>query len=164
MNFRHVVTAGLVALAISAPVHADVGPYFGVKGGFMDIDAGGHDKALAAGGVFGYRFFDDARGSGALETEAVLTVKDGDIDGGGDWEAMTIALYFAYRSIGEVYFKGKAGFVDQDIDGTNAVGDDTTFSFGIGGGWQVDRKSALEVEYTAYDDLSFFSVGFITRF
>lgn len=164
MNFRHAVAAMFVTLALSAPVHADTGPYFGAKGGLMDADASGHDKALAAGGVFGYRFFDDTRGSGALEAEGVLTLKDGDIDGGGDWEAMTVALYFAYRSIGEVYFKGKAGFVDQDVDGTNQVDDETTFSFGLGGGWQIDRKSALELEYTAYDDLSFVSLGFITRF
>ncbi|HKQ31394.1 MAG TPA: outer membrane beta-barrel protein [Burkholderiales bacterium] len=164
MNIRHLFAIGLVAAATCMPAHAEVGPYFGAKGGFMDIDAGGHDKALAGGGVIGYRFFDDQRGSGALEAEATLTVKDGDIDGGGDWEATTIGFYFAYRSIGELYFKGKAGFVDQDIDGTGGASDDTTFSFGFGGGWQIDRKSALEVEYTSYDDLAFISVGFITRF
>jgi len=164
MNLRYVSAAALLALAASMPVHAEPGPYFGAKGGFMDADAGGHDKALAAGGIIGYRFFDDNRGSGSLEVDLSTTLKDGDIDGGGDWDAMVLGAYFAYRSVGEVYFKGKVGFADQDVDGTGSVEDDTNVSFGIGGGWQINRKAALEVEYTVYDDLSFFSVGFITRF
>ena len=71
MKFRHAIAAGIVALAVAVPASADVGPYFGVKGGLMDADASGHDKALAAGGMFGYRFFDDYRGSGALEAEGM---------------------------------------------------------------------------------------------
>ena len=164
MNLRHLSAAALVAITVTLPVHADPGPYFGFKGGFMDADADGHDRALAAGGVIGYRFFDDTRGSGSLEVDLSTTVQDGDIDGGGDWDAMVLGAYFAYRSVGEVYFKGKVGFADQDVDGSGAVKDDTAFSFGVGGGWQINRKAALEVEYTVYDDLSFFSVGYITRF
>jgi hypothetical protein len=164
MKIRHAVAAGLVAVAMSVPAQADVGPYFGVKGGFMDADAGGHDNALNGGGVFGYKFFDDERGSGALEAEGTLTLRDGDTDGGGDWDVSTIAVYFAYRTIGELYFKAKGGFADQNVGGTSAVADDTVFSFGLGGGWQVNRKSALEVEYTVFDDIDFISVGFITRF
>jgi hypothetical protein len=164
MNFRHATAVGLVALALAAPAQADVGPYIGAKAGLMDADASGHDEALNIGGVFGYRFFDDNRGSGSLEGELTLSGKDGDTPGGGDWDVTTVAAYFAYRTPGEFYFKGKAGFADQNVGGTSAIDDETGLSFGVGGGWQIDRKASLEVEYTVYDDLKFISVGFNTRF
>jgi len=164
MKMQHLALAGLVALSLAAPARAELGPYFGAKAGFMDADAGGHDNPFNAGGVFGYRFFEESHGSGSVEAEGTLTLKDGDRDQGGDWDISTVAVYFAYRTAGEVYLKGKAGFLQQNIGGTPNVPDDTGFSAGFGVGWQATRKASIEAEFTLLDDVDFISIGFYTRF
>ncbi|HYM48235.1 MAG TPA: outer membrane beta-barrel protein [Burkholderiaceae bacterium] len=161
---RHLSFVGLFALALAAPAQAENAPYFGFKAGFMDADAGGHDNPFNAGGVFGYRFFEDATGSGAVEGEGTITLKDGELQGGGDWDIATIGVYFAYRTAGEVYLKGKAGFAQQNIGGTGAVPDDTGLSFGFGVGWKPTRKAGVELEFTLFDDVDFLSIGFFTNF
>jgi hypothetical protein len=164
MKMHNLALAGLVALAMAAPAQAELGPYFGAKAGFVDADAGGHENPLNVGGVFGYRFFEEAHGSGAVEGEGMLTLKDGNIDGGGDWDFATVGVYFAYRTSSEVYLKGKAGFAQQNVGGTDNVHDDTGFSAGFGVGWQASRKAGVELEYTLFDDVDFLSIGFYSRF
>jgi hypothetical protein len=164
MKMRHLALLGLVALSLAAPAQADLGPYFGFKAGFMDADAGGHDNPLNIGGLFGYRFFEESHGSGSIEGEGTITVKDGDIDGGGDWDIATTAIYFAYRTGGEVYLKGKAGFAQQNVGGTRRVPDDTGFALGFGVGWQATRKAGVEIEFSIFDDVDFLSLGFYSRF
>ena len=161
---HHLAFVALAAVTLAAPVRADLGPYFGVKAGYMDADAPGHKEALNLGGLFGYRFFEEPHGSGAIEGEATITVVDGDKNAGGDWDINTTAIYFAYRTAGEVYLKGKAGFLQQNIGGTSDVPDDTGLSFGFGVGWQATHKAGIEAEYTVLDDVDFISIGFYSRF
>jgi hypothetical protein len=161
---HHLAFVALAAMTLAAPARAELGPYFGVKAGFMDADAGGHDNPLNAGGLFGYRFFEEPHGSGAIEGEATLSLKDGEKDAGGDWDIATTAIYFAYRTSGEVYLKGKAGFAQQNVGGSASVPDDTGLSFGFGVGWQATRKAGVEVEFTLFDDVDFLSIGFYSRF
>lgn len=164
MTLHNLALAGLVTLALATPAHAELGPYFGVKAGFMDADAHGLDDPFNAGGVFGYRFFEESHGSGAVEAEGTITLKDGDIQGGGDWDISTVAVYFAYRTAGDVYLKGKAGFLQQNVGGTAGVPDDTGLSFGFGVGWQATSKAGIEAEFTVLDDVDFISIGFYSRF
>ena len=70
MRVRHLAFVGLVALSAAAPTQAaDNLAYFGFKAGLMNADAGGHDDPLNVGAVFGYQFFEESHGSGALEGE-----------------------------------------------------------------------------------------------
>jgi hypothetical protein len=164
MKMHQLALAGLLTLAAAAPAHADLGPYFGAKAGFMDADAAGHDNPFNGGVLFGYRFFEESHGSGAVEAEGTLSMKDGELQGGGDWDISTVGVYFAYRTAGEAYLKGKLGFAQQNIGGTGAVSDDTAVSFGFGVGWQATRKAGVELEFTVLDDVDFTSIGFFTRF
>ncbi len=164
MKIHHLALASFVALAAVPAQATENTPYFGFKAGWMDADASGHDNALNIGGVFGYKFFQEPHGSGALEGEVTTTLKDGDMSGGGDWDVGTIAIYFAYRTAGEVFLKAKAGVADQNVGGTSALPDDTGLVFGFGVGWQATRKASLEFEYTIFDDINFVSIGYNTHF
>lgn len=141
------------------------------KVGFMDADIGGFDSATNIGVAVGYDLYRLTTGIVSVEGELTTTIVDGDIDGGGDWDVDTLAAYGVYRSLGEIYFKGKAGVHRQDIKRAGGTvgpipdAKDTTFAVGIGGGWRIDRASAFEVEYTAgSDDLDFISLGYVFRF
>ena len=165
MRIRQLVFAAFVALSVAAPVQAaDNLAYFGFKAGLMDADASGHANPLNVGALFGYQFFDEPHGSGAVEGEFTTTLTKGDKDGGGKWGVDTLAVYFAYRTAGDVYFKGKAGVANQHISGTDRVPDGSTFAFGVGVGWKASRKAGIELEGTAFDDLKFLSFGFYSFF
>lgn len=162
--------AGCLALSTTAMAQ-DAPFYLGVKIGSMDADFSGFDRGINLGVNVGYELLRDARGSLAIEGEYTTTASDGDISGGGEWDADTLAVYAAYRTSGDFYVKGKAGYLNQDIKGTGTgaaritSGDDSGFSYGLGVGWRTDRKSAFEIEYTAAsDELTFISLGYITRF
>jgi hypothetical protein len=145
--------------------------YLGVKVGSMDADFSGFDRAVNIGVNVGYELMRDSRGALAVEGEYTTTASDGEISGGGEWDVDTLAAYAVYRTTGDLYVKGKAGYLNQDIKGTGAgatritSSDDSGFAYGIGAGWRLDRKSSLEVEYTAAsDELNFISLGYVTRF
>lgn len=167
-----VASAFASCLAFSTAAMAQDAPfYLGVKIGSMDADFSGFDRAVNLGVNAGYELLRDTRGALAIEGEYTTTASDGDISGGGEWDADTLAIYAAYRTAGDLYVKGKAGYLNQDIKGTGAgaaritSGDDSGFSYGIGAGWRMDRKSSFEIEYTATsDELTFISLGYITRF
>jgi hypothetical protein len=172
-------SAALLLLGVSA-VNAQGTPenplYFTVKGGIVDPDFGGFDNAVNAGVGIGYDLYADRIGRWSVEGEFTTTISDGEVSGGGDWDADTLALFGVYRGPtfepGNFYFKGKIGVLDQDIKRAGGApgttipnADDTAAAFGVGAGWRTDRASALEVEYTIMsDELNFFSVGYVRYF
>lgn len=168
MKMRHFLATTFVALlSVSVSTHAAENQlYFGGKAGLMDADAAGHKDPLNIGAVIGFTFDENPNGSISLEGELTTTIKDGDLQGGGDWDIGTIGVYAAYRTAGDAYLKAKAGFVDQNASGTSTdkVPDDTGASFGFGVGFRTSRKAGLEFEYTILDDVDFMSLGFYTRF
>src|SRR5687768_7671536 len=141
--------------------------YFSGKVGIMDADISGFDNAMNIGVVAGYDLYvDQMMGTFSVEGEFTTTLSDGDITGGGDWDVDTLAVFGTYRSPGDLYFKGKLGYLDQDIKrvgGTTTTipnADSSDFAYGVGGGWRLDRASSLELEYTvASDELTFISIG-----
>ncbi len=165
MKNRQLALIAFVALSVAAPVHAvDNLAYFGFKAGLMDADASGHANPLNVGALFGYQFFDEPHGSGAVEGEFTTTLTKGDKDSGGKWGVDTLAVYFAYRTAGEVFLKLKAGVANQHITNTGGVPDGSTFAAGIGVGWKASRKAGIEFEGTAFDHLKFLSFGFYSYF
>lgn len=145
--------------------------YFTGKVGVMDADISGFDNAMNIGVTVGYDLYTDPMGGiVSAEGELTTTISDGDVTGGGDWDADTLAVFGTYRSAGDLYFKGKLGYLDQDIKqaGSTAAipnADGSGFAYGLGGGWRMDRASSLELEYTvASDELTFISVGYKRHF
>lgn len=145
--------------------------YVGAKVGSMDADFSGFDRAINVGIFVGYDLMRDNRGALSVEGDFTTTISDGDISGGGEWDADTLAAYAAYRTAGDVYLKVKAGYLNQDIKGTGAGAanishaDDSGFSYGAGAGWRLNHKSGFEIEYTvASDQLTFISLNYLTRF
>ncbi len=139
-------------------------PYIGGKLGLMMPDASGVDDAVNLGILVGMTLNEVQAGSIAVEGELTTTVIDGDT-GGGDWDVTTLAGYGVFRSNGPLYFKGKAGLVywdaNFDFGPFSGSDDDINISFGVGGGYKISDKTALELEYTILDsDLDFLSIGF----
>lgn len=175
MNKHLYVSVTALAMSFAASMAAAQQPsspfYIVPKIAAMDADFSGFDKAFNVGAGVGYDLQSNATGTLSVEGEFLTTLSDGDIGGGGEWDADTIAVYGAYRTAGNGYLKAKAGFLDQDIKveagvaRTPITGDESGFSFGIGAGWRMNGNAGLELEYTAgSDDLNIISLGYITRF
>lgn len=168
MKTGKILLAAVGALAL-APQAVAAGPfYLGAKGGFVEVDAGGYDAALNAGVVGGYTFWENRNGSFSVEGELTLSLVDGDLAGGGEWDITTLGAFAVYRTPQEIYFKGKAGLVRGDIDvtvgGASVSGSDTELAAGIGLGFKLGKTGNLEVEYTLTEvknaDVDFLSVSF----
>jgi hypothetical protein len=154
-------------IGFSGPALAAGSPfYLGLKAGRMMVDVSEFEDANSVGLVAGYKFFDGASGSLAVEGEytnsssADITV----LGVTGKWDIDTLAVYLAYRSGGDLYLKGKIGYLDEEISasiaGFGISGSDSGLSVGIGGGWKIGANSALELEYTMIEeDVNFLSLG-----
>lgn len=156
---------------IATTVAAQQGPiYVMPKVAWMNPDIGGFDDALNLGVALGYDFSTTTNGVWSVEGEFTTTVSDGNVVGGGDWDVDTLAGYGTYRSSGDLYWKGKAGFQRFDIKraggtaGPIPTSKDTEFAVGIGGGFRMDRGAGLEIEYAHSSELAYLSAGYYWRF
>ena len=95
--------------------------------------------------VLGYQFSRPVgdRGSSSIELELGFSgSEDLGIDseiGNGEYDVQAAGIYFNYRSPGTVYFKGKIGLLDTNIDTKLASGaefksNDAALAFGLGAG------------------------------
>ena len=173
----------LPLLLAAAPVLAEqdnTGPYLGAKYGKFMIDVEEATDPTDGGFVLGYRF----RHGMAVEFEHTQTTADVVVDhiSVGEVELKTNAVYFAYRSEGNVYFKAKAGLLNEKVSGKASYGycdyydcyyysenveekDDTGLSAGIGFGFNLGPVVQFEAEYTIIEqDVSFLSAGLNLRF
>ena len=161
----------LIATLCSYNTYADdkTGPYVGIKGGQFQIDVGSEDNVddpSAFGFVAGFKF---NRFIG-LEFERNET-DDADVEiWYGDTEKLSItttALYFVFRTPGDVYFKVKSGFIREKVDASCVYcvsGDfaesDTGLSLGMGLGFMPSKSISLEAEYTVIEeDVGYLSAG-----
>lgn len=142
--------------------------YFGVKAGSVEVDVGGFDDASNIGVFAGYKLHEDPNGAFFVEGEYTRTFNDGDFLT-GDWDVETLAAYAGYRTAGPWFLKAKAGFGwwDLNVDGpaTPAEADDTDFTFGVGGGFRLNERTGIELEYTQIEsDITSLMIGYFTRF
>lgn len=146
----------------------------GAKAAVVQNGTTGFDDSANIGLLIGYEFarpigFD---GTASIEIEGTTSFSDGDIDPdsifgtGGDWDADTIALYFAYRTPGTVYFKGKLGVIRSEttanVAGESVEDDDAALSWGVGLGLRLNEQFNAELEFTddtGDTDLSLISLG-----
>ena len=153
----------------------------GIKLGAMSPDIEGFDDTGFATFVFGYQFARPAGDRGRSSIEVELGVSDSaninatDARGIGEYDAHTLGVFFNYRSPGTVYFKGKAGILDSNIDamydsGLDEKYDDTAFAYGLGFGVRLggnDSRATLEAEWmgaTGDNDLQFYNLGLNIEF
>ena len=130
----------------------------------MVANIDGLDNGTNGGVLVGYQFHNGF----AIEAEytAALAAGDATILGmTGDWDVKTFAVYGAFRSSGPLYFKGKLGYLNEDISINipgiaSAEGSDSGLSVGVGIGWRVVDAASLEFEYTLVEqDIDSFSLG-----
>lgn len=156
---------------IAGPAHAADGSFFGqkadgtwligLKAGYAKNDNVDYGNARNRGLVLGYMFarpveFD---GSAAIEIESMSTYEDGKIGEQsaflttGSYSIDHLAIYFAYRTPGTVYFKAKAGYATSEMttrvanSSTATIKEESQFSLGAGLGMRVGQHANVELEY-----------------
>ncbi|MDH5180508.1 MAG: porin family protein [Gammaproteobacteria bacterium] len=167
MRFVKIMSLCLI-FGIFSPVAQAAGAYFGVKGGFFEVENSNYDKAVNGGIIVGAHFIASSVHTVSLEGELTTTVLPGDITGGNEWEIDTFGLFGAFRAGSGVYFKGKMGYIDRSISYKfGGVSDRNSLAYGIGFGIRRGTERRIEVEYTIIDDdntftdIKFLSIGLI---
>ncbi len=124
----------------------------------------------AIGVVAGYHF-----GKGVSAEFEMLDTKDAHFGFGGAQGSIglkTQALYFAYRSQGTFFLKGRIGVLREEVTASaygcyncTASEDDTGLSLGGGVGFNFGDIVQLEAEYTLIEaDADMLSIGLNLRF
>jgi hypothetical protein len=154
----------------------------GVKVESVGHGRSGYEDSANIGLLFGYEFSRPIGLNGTSSIEFEYTdsfdkgrVADDSIFGsGGVWQSENIAMYFTYRTPGNVFFKAKLGALRSDVttklDGIEGVREqDTSFAYGAGLGVKAGQSGNLniELEFTGSsgdNDLNIISVGGIYKF
>ncbi len=148
----------LLSSMVSTTAQADI--HLGVRAGTMLIgfdDVTVSEDPMSVAASVGYEF-DFIRGL-SVEAEASRTVTAGTVVG-IDLEVESQGLYIAYETAGNIYLRGRVGYMDASLvagDLSEAEGGET---YGLAIGWRLPGFS-VELDYTAIDDdVSFVNVGF----
>ncbi len=146
----------------------------GIKLGAIVPDFDGYDDAATiAAVVVGYQFSRPIgdRGSASIELELgtsdTANITNSGFEGSGDYDIHTAGLFFNYRSPGTVYFKGKVGVLDSNIDsrfdsGKNVKSNDASFALGLGLGVHVGKRTTIEGEWVSTsgdNDINYYNLG-----
>lgn len=191
---RHLLQAVFLVPFIvnAAPALADNdGPFFGqyaagkwmigAKAAKVQNGSDGFKDGNGTGLILGYEFARPVGYDGSVSIEVEL-LKSGNaavdpassfLSGGavGEWDADITNVFFAYRSPGTVYFKGKLGFqrsqVQLKIPGFSSESDDVSMAWGAGLGLRLGEWGLIEAEYstgTATNDIGLISVNAVATF
>lgn len=164
MQVKILLSVLILGVGFSGGALAEDSPwYVGMQWGQMRVNLSDFSNAYAVGATLGYKL----NQSFAVEGGFSSTGQDGDlkVQGvSGTWSLNTRALYAVYRSSGNLYFKGKVGYLreraDVSIVGTSLSASDSGGSYGLGVGWRPGEKLTLELEYTRVEqDVSFVGLG-----
>ncbi|MCO1333604.1 porin family protein [Microbulbifer sp. OS29] len=164
MRFKSKALAAAAALLCSAFVQAE-GAYVGGVFGVMNVDDAG-DSPLNAGVRAGY-----AWGSGwGIEAEFTDSVVEGEYDVywyNLEYSLATQAVYATYRSEGDIYLKGRLGYLHEEleVDGWGEEYTDSGISAGIGAGFKLTDKAVFELDYTLIEtDVDYWSGSVVFNF
>ena len=135
--------------------------FVGLRAGAAQSGEIAFSDATNAGILLGYQFSRPVgfNGSSSIEFEFTTSTSDGNIGRNsefsvpGNWDVDTFAVYFAYRTPGTVYFKGKGGVIKSDINvklpGQTVGSDDASLALGVGLGLRLLEDTAnVELEFT----------------
>lgn len=163
---KHSLVAALLTASMStafADTATDTnkrnGVYGGATLGFMNVDVSGVDALVNAGVQVGVHVNDGL----AFEAQYTNTIAGGEYSvnyGYGSYayevEIQTLAAYAVYRSPGQIYFKGRGGFIHETVGSAS----DTGISAGVGIGFKAGDSAAIELEATLIEqDVSFISAS-----
>jgi len=192
-KFKHLgIIFALTGLTV-IPAHADQVTYFGQTAdgswlvgldyGRVDVKAPGFRDADTFGLTVGYEFARPVGFNGSASVEFEITNSDngsigresdfGGIGGFGtvgDFEADTAGLFFAYRTAGDIFFKGKLGAVRTEVNSSGRLigsvqESETSFAFGGGLGYRIVTEAVrinIELEAVATtgdDDIDLLTIG-----
>lgn len=154
----------LGGVGLSGTALAEDSPWYGgIQVGQFSVDQSEFDSTNGVGVMLGYKV------NNLVSIEGVLTTtgEDGDLTVQGvqgDWDLNTSAVYAAIRSSGNLYFKGKLGYLHEKVNasivGLSFSGSDSGVSYGVGAGWRIGDGLGLELEYTIIEeDADFISLG-----
>ncbi|GAB2509139.1 outer membrane beta-barrel protein [Microbulbifer agarilyticus] len=161
------VLAALALLGCAMGAQATEGSYFGAVAGLMATDIDG-DSPFNAGARLGYNW---PSGWG-VEGEFTTSLSEGSYDFDAyygsetvNYSISTMALYGTYRSQGDVYFKGRLGFLNESVDVEGYSASDSGLSVGLGAGFNISEALNFEAEYTLVEeDVNLWSGSLVFRF
>lgn len=164
---RKIIVGLVLASCSSLLVAGETGPYVGLMLGTDRVDNSvGADNGSTGGLLLGWRIQDQ------FAVEGVIASTKHDVVGTPcTLNNDTVGIYGAFRSTGNVYFKGRLGFLSEDISTEGAAicaaaetVSDSGMSLGVGGGYRFG-KVAFEVEYTIIEaDVSRLSLSGMVNF
>ncbi len=143
--------------------------YLGLKYGSLAIDDGvaiGDDADVRN---IGFMFGGSINDYLGLEFDYTQTVTTDDelVSGliGRDISTDYFGFFLVGKTMGDVYIKGRVGYVimDQHIGLTAGDFDDNNYGIGLGlgVGVKIGETGAIEIEYTALPDTDFEDTGFL---
>lgn len=161
---KTIPAAALIILALTLSGAARAEGYIGGAAGIMDADISG-DNPFNAGVRGGYEW----PNRWGVEGEITKSISDGKADlgvfGKFNYSLDTYAAYATYRTDGDVYFKGRLGFLDEEVDAGPVDGGDSGLSGGAGVGVKLRSNLEVQFEYTFIEkDVNFWSGSVIVRF
>ncbi|UTA46503.1 porin family protein [Simiduia sp. 21SJ11W-1] len=135
------------------------GVYGGIGLGVMSINYGNADNPTNASLQLGYHFNDhwaaELQYTDSL-SDGKVTVQSGYYSSSVDVSIQTMAAYAVYRSPGQVYFKGRAGVLQEKVLGAS----DSGLSVGLGLGFKIADSAAIELDATLIEqDVNYFSAS-----
>lgn len=137
--------------------------YLGAKTGLMMADIEGADvdtHPTNVGVSLGYELGVLA-GDLALEAEFTRTAAEGEVEGGGDIEVDSNAVYVAFTTAGPLYFKIRGGLQETEVRAGSGEENERGETFGVGVGFSLGLLR-LEAELTSIDDdVNFVSIGVV---
>ena len=172
--FAFIGVASIAGISMAAPVDR----YVGVKTGAMMIGINGVDDITPIGILYGHGISRNF----SVEGEFNFGLSGGDYSGSGgvgEFDLWTLGVYGTYHLplSDKAYGKAQMGFLYEDKDFvysktfiytsappiTITVDDSDTgwgLSWGLGGGYKINNRMNVEVEYTIIEsDLDFLSIG-----
>lgn len=156
MKTRYLIACSLLAFGLYAP-HAGAEVTVGVKGGLVDYDARQSDPGLNGSVQVGVDILDLQAADIAVEGEVSTSFVEGEINN-REVDFQTMGVYSSIRTAGPVYFIGRVGVVNAEIENT----DDTDIAMGLGVGFSTGIR--WEVEYNTYEveglDVEYLTLGF----
>ncbi|MBZ2189964.1 porin family protein [Alcanivorax sp. JB21] len=159
---------GLANTAVATEGHSQEGGFFGLKAGTMRVDVTDNGLGIDLDDSTNIGFYTGYVGQSGLGFELEYTQPTSKTDTGVPsvkYELRTLALYGTFRSDGNIYLKGKAGYLREDVKfsgpGGSASDKESGMSLGGGVGFMLG-SSRLELEYTIIEsDVNYLSIGFI---
>lgn len=164
---KKLIAMGVLGFAIAATAHAEdsannnSGFYLG--GGFASLSSDAPSDPdnyfIQAGYGFGNGWAAEVSYTDSYSDADLGTFEFEGIDINMKLSASALAAYAVYRSSGDLYFKGKLGYIDAEMEVTgSAMGEsasesasETDFAYGVGGGYSFGAH-AFELEYTTTGD------------